>query len=165
MESNTTERIERERHPVPLDTSGLGGWLVLVQIGLYASIVLMFKTILDGLEMMNSEAWGFFSEFHVLLGPLIVFEVVVTILILLFTVFVLIMFYLKKAILPRLMIILFGVSAAFAFIDLLWAYQIPLLEELDGGSLIREFVRSLLTCAIWIPYFIRSERVENTFVK
>lgn len=43
--------------------------------------------------------------------------------------------------------------------------QIPMARELADGSSIRDIARSAIACAIWIPYFIKSERVQNTFVR
>ncbi|WP_423805225.1 DUF2569 domain-containing protein [Paenibacillus illinoisensis] len=70
----------------------------------------------------------------------------------------------KKSVLPRLMVIYYSVSLAVGIIDYLLLLQIPLAKELEDGSAIRDIVRSVLTCAIWIPYFMKSERVHNTFV-
>ncbi|WP_260865857.1 DUF2569 domain-containing protein [Paenibacillus xylanexedens] len=38
-------------------------------------------------------------------------------------------------------------------------------RELEDGSGLTGIVRLVITCAIWIPYFIKSERVRNTFIR
>ncbi len=82
-----------------------------------------------------------------------------------FCIFILINFYRKKSTLPRLMIIFYSVSLIIGVIDYLLVIQIPLASELEDGSSLRDIVKSVITCAIWIPYFMKSERVHNTFIK
>lgn len=41
--------------------------------------------------------------------------------------------------------------------------QIPLAKEVEGVSGISTIIGGLAGCAIWIPYFLKSERVRNTF--
>jgi len=63
------------------------------------------------------------------------------------------------------MIIFYSVSLIIGVIDYLLVIQIPLASELEDGSSLRDIVKSVITCAIWIPYFMKSERVHNTFIK
>ncbi|OMF37757.1 hypothetical protein BK133_04260 [Paenibacillus sp. FSL H8-0548] len=171
MESGTSEQIVREKHQVPLGISGLGGWLVLVHIGLYGSIVGLFVLLFQySLPAIYPETWEFLTSkssevYHALWGPAIIFELVYNILLILFSVYSLIQFYRKKAIFPRLMIIFYSVSFIVGVIDSVLLYQIPLAREMEDSTIISDAVRPFLTCAIWIPYFLKSVRVKNTFVK
>lgn len=63
------------------------------------------------------------------------------------------------------MIIYYSVSLVLYMVDYILVLQIPMMRELEDGSGIQEIVKSVITCAIWIPYFIKSERVHNTFVR
>lgn len=155
----------------PPGVSGLGGWLVLVQIGLILTILVQLLYLPEFyLIVSDSENWNVFisreSEYyHPLWGPMFIIETVFSILLLGFTVFTLYMFYRKKSILPRLMIILYSANLFYWVMDVILLYQIPLAREMEDGSSIRDMFTTLITCAIWIPYFLKSKRVKNTFVK
>lgn len=169
MESNTQENVVREQYPSPQGISGLGGWLVLVQIVLYSTFILL---LLGAPVYFNliAEIWeGITAEesihYHVLWGPMVVIHLVYIALLILLTGYILIQFYRKKAMVPRLMIIFYIAPVVFGIINLILLYQIPLALELDEGESLKAVVRDTLTCAIFIPYFIKSKRVRNTFVR
>nr|WP_154958346.1 DUF2569 domain-containing protein [Paenibacillus xylanexedens] len=155
----------------PLGVSGLGGWLILIQIGLWFSLVMLLAQISQSvLPILNTETWEILTSkdsgyYHPLWGPMIIFEAIYNILFLLFTVYVIVAFYRKKSILPRLMIIFYSLSLTVGIVDSLLLSQIPMARELADGSSIRDIARSAIACAIWIPYFRKSERVQNTFVR
>ena len=162
---------ESMREYPPLGVSGLGGWLILIQIGLWFTLVMLLAQISQSvLPILNTETWEILTSkdsgyYHPLWGPMIIFEAIYNILFLLFTVYVIVAFYRKKAILPRLMIIFYSLSLTVGIVDSLLLSQIPMARELADGSSIRDIARSAIACAIWIPYFIKSERVQNTFVR
>lgn len=162
---------ESMREYRPLGVSGLGGWLILIQIGLWFTLVMLLAQISQSvLPILNTETWEILTSkdsgyYHPLWGPMIIFEAIYNILFLLFTVYVIVAFYRKNAILPRLMIIFYSLSLAVVIVDSLLLSQIPMAKELADGSSIRDIARSAIACAIWIPYFIKSERVQNTFVR
>ena len=155
-----------------LGISGLGGWLILVQIGLYLTIALtLVQLFLYLIPSYNPETWNVLTSrdsdlYHFLWGPVIIFETVYSILLLVFLGYILYNFYGRKWILPRLMIIFYAGSLFFGIIDYILLQQIPMAKDLnEESSSIRELVKSAITCLIWIPYFLRSVRVKNTFVR
>lgn len=162
---------EEQYWNLTLDHSGLGGWLVLVQIGLYFSLISFLVQLFQySLPAVAPETWNMItsknSEFyHPLWRPLLIFEITYNILFLLFIVYILVNFYRKKSIVPRLMIIIYSVTVLIGIIDTVILNQIPMAAELEDGSSYREIFKSLVTCAIWIPYFLKSYRVKNTFVR
>ncbi|WKL00573.1 DUF2569 domain-containing protein [Paenibacillus amylolyticus] len=155
----------------PLGVSGLGGWLILTQIGLFLTVIfLAIQLVLYCLPMLTTETWELLTSekseyYHPLWGPVVIFETVYNTLFLVFGIYTIIAFYSKKSIFPRLMIMFYSVSLAVSIIDYLLLLQIPMARELEDGSSLRDIGKSVLTCAIWIPYFIKSERVHNTFVR
>lgn len=50
-------------------------------------------------------------------------------------------------------------------IDMIFAYQIPTASESETENLLASTIKSAMVCAIWIPYFIKSKRVRNTFIR
>lgn len=111
-------------------------------------------------EVLTSQDLAFY---HPMWGTLLTLETAYNAVFLLFCVYILINFYQKKSRLPRLMIIFYSASLLVSIIDTALIYQIPLAREADEGSSIRDIVKSLVTCVIWVSYFIKSERVQNTF--
>jgi hypothetical protein len=167
-----TEKAERNYEELPpLGISGFGGWLVLVQIGLFLTLAnLNFQIFQNSLPSFGPEIWNVLTSrdsdmYHPLWAPIIVFEAIYNVLFLLFSLYAIVSFYQKKAIVPRLMIIFYGISFLIGAIDTLLVYQIPAAKELDSGDSIMDIVRSFITCLIWIPYFLKSERVKNTFIR
>jgi hypothetical protein len=171
LENGDVGRQSSESKLLPLGVKGLAGWLVLVQIGLYLTMITLLVQIFRvNLPAFEPDTWGVLTSkdselYHALWGPIIVFEGAYNIAFLLFCIFVLVMFYTRKSILPKLMIIFYSASLAVGIIDTILVYQIPLAREMETGSSFTDIVRSAITCAIWIPYFLKSERVQNTFIK
>lgn len=79
-------------------------------------------------------------------------------------VYILIKFYSKKRIVPVLMIIFYSGSVLNGLIDFVILEQIPLVKEVRNEDTILILIKSTITSIIWIPYFLKSVRVKNTFV-
>lgn len=154
---------------LPLGITGLGGWLILVQIGIYSSLVKLLGQLIKYLIpavypsnwsiMVNSEMY------HPEWGATIIFELFFSILLFVYCIYLLIIMYRKKSIFPRLMIIFYSVGLIGVIVDFVLVSQITFPKELEEGNPFRDIVRSSITCAIWIPYFIKSQRVKNTFIR
>ncbi len=166
MDLNIQERRPEHR---TLGVSGLGGWLVLVQIGIYLTMLLLLQQLfMNSLPAFLNDTWELLTSqlseyYHPLWGPILIFETLYNVAFFIFCIYILVCLYGKKAILPRLMIIFYSVSLAIGIVDYLLLLQIPLARELEDGSSIRDIIKSGIACAIWIPYFLKSERVHNTF--
>lgn len=150
---------------------GLGGWLILTQIGLYFTFlsmaVLTWNSIIpsfqpDVWEVLTSPGS---SVYDPLWGPLLIFEAVSNTVFMLLTVYLLVQMYRKKASFPRWMIFFYAGNLLVLIIDYVLLLNIPLAAEFaEAEGSMRDIFRMAGTCAIWIPYFIRSRRVKNTFV-
>ena len=64
---------------------------------------------------------------------------------------------------PAVFIVWLLINVAIQVVDLLLAQSIPVVAEESTAAVAREVFRAILQAAIWIPYFLRSERVRNTF--
>lgn len=149
--------------------SGLGGWLVLVQIGLWSSLIMLLFSLVTSVLTIDVEVWEAVTSkgseyYHPLWGPFMIAEIIINMLLLIFCIYIIVKFYGKKSTLPRLMIIFYIVNLAIIIVDYILVLQIPLLREMDNGDSIKEIVRAVLVCAIWTAYFTQSVRVKNTFV-
>jgi hypothetical protein len=168
LETNLTEK---KYDHLPLGISGLGGWLILVQVGIYITMLMLLLQLFQySIPAISPETWNVFtsnkSEFyHPLWGPVLIFETLYNILLLIFCVYILFNLYKRKFILPRLMILFYSTSLIVGIIDSILLYQIPFARETEDGNSLRDTARSIITCAIWIPYFMKSKRVKNTFVR
>ncbi|WP_369417976.1 DUF2569 domain-containing protein [Cohnella mopanensis] len=171
MENSSVEKNSETQKYLPLGISGLGGWLVLVQIGLYATLLLLFVQFFNTtIPAFSPDIWGVLTDkqsavYDPLWAPALVYEALYNVLMFAFCIYCLINLYSKKTIFPRLMIIGYSSGLIFGIIDYVLITQIPLANELEDGSLMRSILRAALSCAIWIPYLLKSERVHNTFVR
>lgn len=154
-----------------LGLQGLGGWLAVVQVGLYITgIRLLLGLLNSSIPNFTTEVWSVLTSpesehYHPMWSNILIFEALFNTVFLAFVIYILVLFYQKKSIVPRLFIIFYSLSFFFSFFNLLMLSQIPLARELLGEGVFRHTGRALLACAIWIPYFLRSERVRNTFVR
>jgi len=133
---NENKPVESQEYPY---YQGLGGWLVLPQIGLYLSILSNLVSLLRDPVNFFSGGWS--------------------VLMIAFIVVILVQLYKKKTILPTLIIILYSLGAIIQLVSIFLARM--------GGfefNVAYELMRIAVPCLIWIPYFVRSKRVKATFV-
>jgi hypothetical protein len=151
---------------------GIGGWLLLPALGLIATpLVLAFGIYKDLLPALRPDVWNAVTDPHSttynsLLGPLIVYEVLVSLTLFAFTLWLLWNFFTKSRRAPKLFVIWLAASAGTRILDHLLSSQILAVAEkpFDPAD-VRDLVHSIVAAAIWIPYFLRSERVKNTFIE
>jgi len=151
--------------------SGLGGWLVLVIIGLLFSLVripwtilsIHVKLILDGTlaTLMDPQS----SAYHPLWLPLIIFEVAGNLLIFGLAIITLVLLFNRSRFTPGLAISVYATNVGVIALDILASRLIPSLaaQPVDSGSLM-DLAKGIFVALIWIPYFLVSTRVRNTFV-
>lgn len=160
-----------ERMEIALNKpSGLGGWMILVQIGLYVSIfriiVLIFNYVIPSFK---PEIWEALtspesSAYDSMWKPSLIFESVANIVFVLFSIFLLVLLYLKKSTFPRWAIFYYATNLLVLIVDYVLMANIEVLQTMDEGNSMQDIGRLVVSCAIWIPYFLRSKRVHNTFI-
>ncbi len=150
---------------------GIGGWLVLAAIGLMiAPIRIAYGLLSDVVPAFTGGAWEKLTTagspaYHPLWAPLLITETAGNILFILFPLAILFFFFRKKRCAPLLMIIFLLSNLAFVAVDYLMAMRIPIVAAMPDESTPTEIIRLAVACAVWVPYFLRSKRVKNTFVK
>ncbi|PZD93060.1 hypothetical protein DNH61_25090 [Paenibacillus sambharensis] len=173
METNSLDKQEKKQHiPEPAGALGFGGWLILPQIGFVISVVSLFLFFVKELpDVLDSSIWGVLgskdsSLYDPLFAPMVITEVVWNLVLVIGTLVTIVLFYRRKRIVPKLMITLYLASLVGMIVSYVFVQQIPVLKEaMADGSQIREIGRYVVTCVIWVPYFLLSQRVENTFIK
>ncbi len=149
---------------------GIGGWLLLPLLGLIISPIRIIHQIATELvPVLRSDVWSALTHpasanYHPLWAPAIIFEMAGNAVIVLFGFWVLASFLTKSSMTPRLLIIWVASFVAIQAIDILLMSQIPMAASQLGAGDFRELARAVISAAIWIPYFLKSKRVANTFV-
>jgi len=155
--------------PYP-DLRGIGGWLILVAIGICLSpLSLIFTFLLTTPIYFDNAVWGERAipqgdNFHPLFGPLLMFEIVGNLTVIGFSILLVYLFFAKRALFPKVYVAFAVATLGFLIIDEALGHLIPnIAEENDPGN-IPAIGRSLLQCLIWCPYMLLSKRVKATFV-
>jgi hypothetical protein len=149
---------------------GIGGWLVLVVIGLLVTPIRIGQfMVANHWAIFRDGAWPILTtpgtgSYHVLWGPLIVFEIIGNTGSIVLALVVLWFLFRKSRSTPRLAITWLIWNTAFVVIDYFAADLIPVVAAQADPNSVKELMRSVLAAAIWIPYFLVSKRVKATFV-
>jgi hypothetical protein len=97
--------------------------------------------------------------------PTIFFEAASGMLLFIFTLWLGYLFFFRKsARVPRLFIVWLACHVIINIIDRALTNYLPLATEQSDHEVVSGLGRSITNAAIWIPYFIWSIRVKNTFI-
>ncbi|HEX5683910.1 MAG TPA: DUF3857 domain-containing protein, partial [Ideonella sp.] len=147
----------------------LGGWLILPLLGVPLSLYNFGSGVLGIWPSMSTQHWVAIttagtSEFQPLTAMLLAFELVANLGMLAAYLLLAVLFLTRRTSLPRLYVATLAAHVAVVLIDNVWASLIP--ATADGVTYQEwgQFVRSVVSAAIWIAYFRVSERVKATFV-
>ena len=151
--------------------SGLGGWLILPAIGLlFAPLRILGYLFGDIIPIFQDGAWEVLTTpgsemYHALWAPLIIFETVGNLFFVGFTLVLLVLFFTKSHRFPKLMIAYLVLNLVFVVADTVLAEFIPFIAGEHDPETYKEIARGVFGVVIWVPYFLVSKRVKNTFVK
>lgn len=140
-------------------------------IGLfYLPVRLLISLNKDFLPIFSKGYWEILTTpgseaYHHLWAPLIIFEISGNILFILFDVFLIFLFFTKSYRFPLLYIIFLVSNLLFVVGDFFFADFIPIIAAESDPESLMEVARTIVAAMIWIPYFLVSKRVKNTFVK
>jgi hypothetical protein len=160
---------------------GLGGWLVLPIIGLVATCFLAIAWMLaNAIPIFQSGAWGNLTNSDSSLylswfAPTILFEIFVNAVLIVLPIFLLVLLFRKRSIVPRLLSGFYAFVLFTTALDAIVMITVGVSSIRDAGyfeaaqtmadETITALVRAVLAAAIWIPYFLVSKRVKNTFLE
>jgi transglutaminase-like putative cysteine protease len=139
------------------------GVLILPALGVVFGPIRHVAGLVKEPVLFNGTGWvGHFMSSSYGLGVLAFAEQLYNVTLLVFSVFMIIMFFKRRSSVPRLMIIYYVVPVIFLLADGVAAGMLaPEYDMFQDSAAI--FVQ-IVGAAIWIPYFIRSQRVKRTFV-
>lgn len=156
---------------LPSRPSGIGGWLILVAIGLILSPIRLLLTLaVDFLPLFTDGTWEALTTtgsevYHPLWAPIILGEVAGNIGFLGTGIALLVLFFMESRSFPTLFIAVAFINLAFIVGDaLVVSVLVPDVPVFDAETT-REIARSLFAVAVWVPYMLVSKRVKNTFVR
>jgi hypothetical protein len=139
---------------------GLGGWLIFTIIGLIlAPLRLTYTLVTVHLRLLTNPRMQAYLLMHESIHALILFEVVTNVIFLLMLIWLNYLFFNKKRAFPTFMICYLVFVCIIMIAD-----HFASVALLAKAPLSLALVRTLVTSAIWIPYYIRSRRVKVTFV-
>jgi Protein of unknown function (DUF2569) len=141
------------------DIEGIGGWLILVAIGLVISPLYSIHGINTSLRIMYGIQYQDWLSTHAGLAGLILYEGVTNTVFLIALIALNTLFYRRKRQFPWLMIAFLVMQLALRIIDHVAALHF--FPHHSAISLLQSFVYT----AVWIPYYLVSERVKVTFVR
>jgi len=146
--------------------SGIGGWLLLPAFGLVFAPVPAALEMLEIAKLMTPVNWRLLTDpasqaYHPFYVWLLPAEFALNGAILVFAVAIFVLFLRKSPRTPNLICALYIVTAIVVVADTVLAAQIPGFEW--DRRTFRELGRAIAGVAIWVPYFVLSRRVRNTF--
>ena len=137
---------------------GIGGWLILPAIGLALSPFLSLHGIYTDLRVLSNRSYENYLATHEGLAGLILFEAINNTIFLFAAIYINFLLYTKKRLFPIAVIVFYAGSFILLLTDNLIALRYN--PHSEWTTVARVFI----TCIIWIPYFLSSQRVKATFV-
>ena len=150
---------------------GIGGWLILPAIGLVASpVLILIAAVQDLLPAFEESAWEALTtpgsvDYHPANEAMLYFALVVGIGQIAFALVLNYLFWNKSRRVPKLFVLWLIVNVVVVAIDTLWELQFLEVAERMDVSIYKNVGREIFHAAVWIPYFLVSKRVRNTFVE
>jgi len=170
-----SRRISREYDPALTVTQesarSIRGWLILPAIGFFTGPFYMAFDLISDTTYFNHNTWvsvlqetdyASFSGF----GVVLVYELIGNTFFLVFSLLILVQFLRKRSSLPRLVVIYLSSTFIFIGLDFIGAnflIDTHLLPDIQPEE-IRNMASALFSVLIWVPYFLKSSRVRQTFI-
>jgi hypothetical protein len=151
----------RKQGTAGLSPRPVGGWLILIAVGVFLSPVVILSTMITG-PYFHQAIW---TSLRVTpragLGLCVVLMIAGSCFLLVCTVLEAILFVKRRDLFPGIFILTLLVNLALLVFDSVAArhfFGTGTTTDLDG------ITRAVIYAAVWIPYMRLSERVRNTFV-
>jgi transglutaminase-like putative cysteine protease len=161
--------LEYDPEPKPAleKHNSIGGWLILPTIGLcFAPIRMIYD--LFSTDYFSYSNWQMladsnFGAYNPAMGGFILIELLINFALLVYGIVLAVMFFQRRTSVPSFMIAFYLASLLFLFSDSLVAESFGL-DGFDDETT-KALVRGTIGAAIWVPYFMNSQRVKGTFTQ
>ena len=146
----------------------IGGWLILFAIGITLTpIILLVQFAKNPDFYITDYSWKFLFSTNLKLAVLAIFVTIFNASFLIFSIFVIILFYKRRSSAPRMIVFMYAVVCAFQIIDNAIILQIAPEDYTvaDRQNIYFDITKLTLRSAVVICYFLMADRVKNTFTK
>ena len=150
---------------------GIGGWLILVAVGIVFTPIkkIMVKITLYP-EIFSTGVWEDLTTqgneaYSPLWAPSIIGEILFSCGLIIVLLYMAYLFFAKSRNFPKWYVVIAIINVQFIAADAFIINMfLPSQSIFDPGT-IREFLRSVITLVVWVPYMFVSKRVRATFIK
>ena len=150
---------------------GLGGWLILVGLGIvFSPVKIIAMTFPAFSEIFSNGSWDVLTTpgteaYNPLWGPILIGEISINVALVIAWLFIAFLFFSKKKAFPKWYIGILLFTLAFILMDTLAIKSVMPNEPVFDPETIKELGRTLIVTLIWVPYMLVSKRVKATFIK
>ncbi len=154
--------------------NGLGGWLILVRVGVvFAPVLLLFESVPSYFSLFIDGSWSALTEvggrhYHSGWKPILLGGMILDALLFCALCYLAFLFFCSKRTFPKWFILLLVAKIALPFADAIFVKAAfaddPYILAKIPGPVDGDLVLAIVAAAIWIPYTLVSKRVEATFV-
>jgi hypothetical protein len=150
----------------------IGGFLIVLAVGLFITLFQNFAYSLGSIApLIRKELWERYTDpestaYHPYWKSIIIYDALTSLLILFMNIVMLLLFFRKKKVFPKLIVVLFPFYFVVNFTSYFVSGLIPAIAESEEyAKLVRALIVQFVGLHIWIPYFLLSKRVVKTFVR
>ena len=146
----------------------IGGWVAFFGIGIVLTPIILLGTLVLSSDLhLDATQWDYLFSQSIGLGAIGVLEILYNSAYFVFSIFVAVLYFQRRTILPRMIIIMNIIVVIFLIIDNLLIIELTTetIGPAERQQAYVEIATVIIKGFIVILYFLLSERVKNTFVK
>lgn len=150
------------------DLVGIRGWLLLPSLGVLMAPFVYLAAVFEVVPLMQAGSWWYLTSsdsasYHWLWAPAIVFSLTANLVMLAFASTLCVLFFKARSSVARLYIAYLITAFVVVLVDAVLSFGPA--NKTDVMAAMRPVVQQLWVVLIWCTYFMRSDRVDATFVR
>lgn len=148
----------------------IAGWLLLLALGIVIQPLKILKGVIEQMPAYAADSWMRLTtvgqtNYDALWAPVLLFELVANLSMLVFSVVLLILFFQRRSSVPRVYLAFQGGALIVAVLDMMAANLIPVAKHEEVSSALKPVIQQAFVLVLWGSYLMTSKRVKATFVK